>query len=254
LSWFRRQSKRQYELNSFHHLGVEEQWVDVTGRSFPMSWSKNARSRRVPVVKETSFDYTPEFWNIRPGTYLSGYFQSWRYLEPVAEQVRASVLDLLTPSEWFTAIDRQLASLGPWVSCHVRRGDYLVEPYKSVHGVVGSDFYRAAFSEVKNLVGSLPVVVFSDDITDARRTLDFLGEGAIFIESPAGSRPIESLILMSRSSASIIANSSFSWWSAWLSDHSNKVVVAPDPWFNGEYSHVVDLIPPHWRTIRRKMS
>ena len=118
------------------------------------------------------------------------------------------------------------------VSCHVRRGDYLKDP---LDGVCTSEYYVKAIDEINKKVSPELYCVFSDDIKWCKENLgEIIGKDKeiVFVDWNKGENSFRDMQLMSLCNHNIIANSSFSWWGAWLNNHDDKVVVAPNIWMN----------------------
>lgn len=177
---------------------------------------------------EHSYSEIPYHENI----IIEGYFQSERYFS----HCRQEIID---------AFQIPYKKLDGFVSIHVRRGDYLNYPDK--HPVVTMKYITDAVMSFIDM-GYKSFVVCSDDIKWCRENFKPLqAEGAIFSFS-AGHTPIEDLAMMSCCEHNIIANSSFSWWAAWLNQNHEKIVIAPKVWFGSGNSHlsIADLIPEGW--------
>ena len=148
------------------------------------------------------------------------------------------------------ALKRIEASRLP-VSVHVRRGDYLKPGTHEVHGILGrSPFYRQVFDRLENVVGhESEVFIFSDDPAAAEQVLNFIPGSRLNHVRGDPERPWEDMALMARCRHHVIANSSFSWWGAWLNPSADKIVVAPRAWFAAtELSkrNTNDLYPAGW--------
>jgi hypothetical protein len=179
--------------------------------------------------KYTALEYKNEFQYV-------GYFQSEKYFK----HRRNEILELLKPgNEFISEIDKYNNLFGN-ISLHVRRNDY-VKLYPEVHPPQTIEYYENALSELpKNLL----VVIFSDDLEWCKE--NFIGDRYVFIDE----KDYISIYLMSKMKYHIIANSSFSWWGAWLSEYNNKEVIAPKIWFGEKMSgEDVDLIPKEWNRI-----
>lgn len=204
------------------------------------------------VYRESaSFQFSPDFWNVKPGSTLGGYFQSWKYLEPIADEIRYKILSAGTSSQWFTSTAEELSSLGAWTSIHVRRGDYLNSGTREFHGLAERSYYEQATKMTSSLEGHRNFVVFSDDVTAAKELFAGILGNITFIDSPPATPALETLQLMAQASACVIANSSYSWWGAWLTDHPGKTVIAPRPWLDSPSTYERDLLPSHWLTVGR---
>ena len=133
------------------------------------------------------------------------------------------------------------------ISLHIRRGDYVTNLKTSAyHGVYGLDYYRAAMKLIKEKISNPIFFIFSDDINWAKE--NFAGEEFIFVSSPE-IEDVEEMILMSKCKHNIIANSSFSWWGAWLNNNLEKVIIAPKKWFNDKKVAQSEIIPSIWIKI-----
>ena len=189
--------------------------------------------------------YDHELEDIRGGKTLLGYFQTWKYVRALQNDSEL-VLKIQSPSEWFTQLSLVAERKQP-VMIHVRHGDYYQDENAFI-GVLGPKYYKSAISEVRAAGITSPLWVFSNDIESARRLLSpYVGEDVSWVVSPCGTDPAEELALMQFGGAHIIANSTFSWWGAYLS-RSTKLVIAPSSWFK-DAVEPLDLIPPDWRRI-----
>jgi hypothetical protein len=135
------------------------------------------------------------------------------------------------------------------VSLHIRRGDYIknLETYNK-HGLIDLYYYYKAINYIKEHVYNPTFFIFSDDITWAKENLN-IELPVYFIDFNDQTRNYEDLRLMKNCKYNIIANSSFSWWGAWLNDFSNKIVIAPKKWFNDDTINTYDLTPLDWILI-----
>jgi len=246
ISWFQHQSLRQFELSEFQQTGRVLPYRDRLNWGYLTTRSLERRR----TFSEKDFCYSPQIWQQPIGTVLSGYFQSWKYLAPAAREIRDG-LTLREPSSWFIKTSIELESLGKWTSLHLRRGDYAIQSNVHVQGLLKRAYYDRAVSLCKNSSGGFPVVVFSDELEFAKSELKGISKDLIFITDPKGSRPAETMKLLSLADSAIIANSTFSWWAAWISDSPGKTVIAPDPWFLDPTKDPSDLIPDHWIKIPR---
>jgi hypothetical protein len=201
------------------------------------------------VVRESGFDYDPEFERLGTNVYLRGYWQSSRYFDHLTADLRAMInipdLELDEPTRTL----RREIKTGPSVGIHVRRGDYLVEPYRSHHGVCSADYYRAAMERLRSEVPNCKFYVFSDDVEWCRA--NFRDEDTLVVGLYGPNQGHIDLGLLADCNHRILSNSSFSWWSAYLSDSSKGKTIAPTPWFQNK-SSVPDLIQPTWELRSRE--
>ena len=154
---------------------------------------------------------------------LHGYFQSWRYFEIL----RDSLQDL------YFAFQGDTTPL-PYTSIHIRRGDY--EQRRDTHPDLWPDYYDAAMQ----ILGG-PFMVFSDDVSWCHDRFRYLVNKVVICTIKD---PIDAIWIMSRCQDNIIANSSFSWWAAYLNRNLDKRVIAPNNYVVGETSD--DRLPPEW--------
>lgn len=208
-------------------------------------WSLKV-SRRLAI--ETTSYFNEEFMDLSPKVRLSGYFQSWRYFEDIADDLRREILSPVSPSPWLGVTRRNLQTAGKWVGVHVRIGNYREA---AGMGVIIEDYYRRAISLVDKILGPLLIVVFSDEPDTVKSFSCFRGDRFRFIDAPESTRPVESLLVMSDAFALILGNSTFSWWAAYVQDWPDRLVVAPRPWLDRSDFNERDLFPSHWLTLGR---
>ena len=174
----------------------------------------------------------------RPYRAYTGFFQSPSLFPAKAIVVKAFSLK----SEFSCALLSQLLALTKEKEClavSIRRGDFLEH---SNLGVCSREYYLNAIELVREQRDVNCILVFSDDIAYCRELLAELDCQVIYVE---GFAPAKSLYLMSQCQHFAIANSTFSWWGAWLSEHPDKLVIAPDPW-NDSVAVLPDFLPPDW--------
>ena len=202
-------------------------------------------------IVENGPSFHPEILESGPHLFLQGYWQSPRYFEPVAAQIRADLRLRQPLSPAALAISSSLAEPGS-VALHIRRGDYVNHPgANQVHGVTGLDYYHRAMATIEERIESPRYFVFSDDLPWAKQHLHSR-HPLHFVDphdsAPAPTRDYEDLILMAQCHHQIIANSTFSWWAAWLNPRPDKQVIAPLRWFAGK-PEPEGLIPPEWARL-----
>ena len=190
------------------------------------------------IFNERGFSYDPI--PVADDLYLSGYFQSEKYFSKYAEDIR----ELFRCKDVENQLREHISQIECTCSIHVRRGDYLKYPNK--HTQSPTEYYDTAISLVKEKHPNVTFLVFSDDIQWCKN--HFIGNEFTFIE---GFEDWEDLILMSLCDANIITNSTFSWWSAWLGERPNKLIIAPEKWFGPEGPQdQQDIIPERWTKLR----
>lgn len=130
------------------------------------------------------------------------------------------------------------------VSIHIRRGDYVKNPHANKHhGLIELDYYKKATEYIKTKINNPLFFIFSDDIDWVRINLKI--ENCIFISNPKINE-VEEMYLMSQCSHNIIANSTFSWWGAYLNKNIDKIVIAPTKWTNHKTATELSILPENW--------
>lgn len=172
----------------------------------------------------------------------SGYFQSPKYFEGYEEIIRKDFTlreSLAGKSAELLNEIKNCASVG----VHVRRGDYVGN---KTHPVLGIAYYKRGIEYISSEHQIDKIYIFSDDIEWCEKNIQF-GYPVIFVgEEHAGKYGENHLILLSACKNLIIANSTYSWWSAWLSENQSKIVVAPQKWFADDQIDTKELIPENW--------
>ena len=258
ISGFNRYGLHQgFELSRVFECPVEvaskTEIFDILGwQQLPLIRRILARSsmqlfRRDGFIVEPYFQYWPAINQIPQKSYLFGYWQSERYFQFHADIIRADFIfkSPLVGSNFKLA--EQICSTNA-VSIHVRRGDYVKNSKTTlIHGLCSLDYYRAAIQLMVERTQEPYFYIFSDDITWVRDNLK-IDLPHCYIDHNNGLDSYNDMHLMSLCRHHIIANSSFSWWGAWLNPNSEKIVIAPRKWFANE-NNVEDLIPEGWITL-----
>lgn len=192
-----------------------------------------------PVVFEDTFSFNEKLFNECPDwVSLHGFFQTERYFKHIENEIRG---DFSFRSEILNPCEEMICQIDNPISLHIRRTDYTTNPN---HTVLSLDYYQKALEQFDE---NSTVLVFSDDPHWCNRQELFSDDRFLIAE---GNTNYVDLCLMTLCSGHIIANSSFSWWGAWLSN--SKKVVAPSGWFKGsqnEHLDTKDLIPKDWMVI-----
>ena len=246
---------RRYRLRSYGLDRMQIQARPATAWELAR-WPIWLRNRRWPVerfglasrwFREDRMRFSPAFANLTGTVGLDGYFQSELYFA----DVRQTLLHEFRPRAPLSRENNVLAETIRAVagaSLHVRRGDYVSDPKTSaVHGVCSPAYYQRAISLLRERYEDLRVFVFSDDPAWCRANLSL--DGATFVEGN-GAAPECDIFLMAQCRHHIIANSSFSWWGAWLADQPGTTI-APRPWFSDGTLRDDDLIPSAWLRLPR---
>lgn len=187
---------------------------------------------------------------LRPQTnvWLKGYWQSERYFADCAETIRND-LRIVTPPSAENARRLDDIAASPAISLHVRRGDYLLPQNQAVYATCSEQYYARALEAVASKLAQEPVVyAFSDDPEWVRNNLPLPFEKRVMAHN-GREGDYEDMRLMSACRHHIIANSTFSWWGAWLNPSPDKIVVAPATWFISPKTRNPDILPEGWLRV-----
>lgn len=243
-------TKREYELSVFRTSAMqpnEAQQALFASIENP-SWLKKIRFKFFPPFKiynEPHFHFDGNMLQQPDGTYLRGYWQSEKYFGDVESELRKEFEFKHAPNERNAALLAQIQNENA-AALHVRRGDYLTKAITAgQHPVCSVEYYDRAIHEVINKVSEPRFYIFSDDVDWAKQNLK-LPSDTVYVNHNLGAASFEDMRLMCQCKHHIIANSSFSWWGAWLAKNESQIVIAPKIWFaNGEIN-TKDLIPSNW--------
>ena len=204
-------------------------------------WRRFGRAPR--FHREEGLGFDNGFFDLPAGIYLHGYWQSERYFAPVAGQIRrdlAFTTDLNAPN---AAMADRIAQADTPVSFHVRRGDYTAS---GTYAACQPAYYRQAAEILHQRLGApLTCFVFSNDPAWARDHLD-LGHDTVIVDINDETTGHFDMHLQSLCAHNVIANSTFSWWAAWLNANPDKIVIAPENWFADPGLDNPDLCPDVW--------
>ncbi len=246
--------RTKYEL---HIFGIPEQQAK-RNEYFPFFrktlfgskwlWDSVKKVRKLKRYKEESFRYAPKLIEeSTPNMYISGLFQSEKYFA----HKRDMILRLYRFPEFTEKLNIELAEFikqDNSVAIHIRRGEFANDPkYRELIGTQNLDYYYRAIDYIAKQVKAPVFYIFSDDPTWAKENLSLQYPYKI-IDWNTGNRHWRDMQLMSLCKHNIIANSTFSWWAAWLNQNPNKIVIAPRRWFGkwAERYDTTDLIPENW--------
>jgi hypothetical protein len=209
---------------------------------------KSGFGRSVKTYNENGLGYDPQVMRLPNNSMLVGYWQNERYFKHLR-------LDILKEIEPVTPLSKSNQKLITKIqSCesvwmHVRRGDYVEDKNTNAfHGLKGADYYKKA---LKTLISKLPeqkaknieIFVCSNDIAWCKQNLKFKYP-VHFVENKLGS---DDMRVVKHCKHDIIANSSFSWWGAWLNQNPDKIVIAPKVWFEDKKANSdIEIVPKEW--------
>lgn len=244
---------RNYELGIFSINDEIASDYDLKKFETEKSVSTKILSRisfryRFNSIKEQGFYFHDNIFNEKSNLYLNGYWQSEKYFKNYENEVRNFFTFKEAISVENEKIRKQIGGVSS-VSIHVRRGDYLTkQSAKELHGVCSSDYYNAAIELIGSKENSPFFFIFSDEPEWVEKNFK-INFPSLIISNNTGEKSFEDLRLMSECKHNIIANSSFSWWGAWLNKNKEKTVIAPRKWFLDSSIDTKDLIPDEWMRL-----
>ncbi len=182
--------------------------------------------------------------------YISGYFQTEKYFLEIRNILLEEFVLTQSISNYTNSMKESIEKTEQSVSLHVRRGDYINNPIAlKTHGICSLEYYKTAINFLEKQYSNITFFLFSDDVDWVRENLSI--KNSVVVASEEKRLPHEDIYLMSLCRHNIIANSSFSWWGAWLNQNTSKIVVAPQRWFADEQLHEQskDIICKNWIKI-----
>ena len=244
LGWFEhrpaRLTPRRYELDCFQ---IEAELCSI----YPPTRAERVREilRLSPRVHtESTFRFDPRTLELPDHVRLVGYWVNERYFEDFSAQVREDFSFREPPLGRNEELADQISATNA-VSVHVRRTDYVTNgAIAAYHGALSPDYYSAAAARIREGLRDPHFYVFSDDPDWCRANLD-LGGSTTYVDHNR-QRGAEDMRLMSMCSHHIIANSSFSWWGAWLGSGEDAIVIAPTEWVADGSVDTADVVPAGW--------
>lgn len=253
---------RRLSLHSFEIRGDitnDDRWTQAWVRPGPLgglSW--RIEQTFVPLhrrrfVQEHPEDYKklrstfrPDVLRVRPGTYLFGWWVSHRYFDAIASQLRAELTLSQALQATIAPLLQRIRSCEA-VSIHVRRGDFAKH---ADFGLLDASYYERALRIVREKTQAPRFFVFSDDAPAAAQLVRAAGLHEFeMVQLPTGTDPACDLWLMANCKHFVNANSTFSWWGAWLSQHPGKSVIVPRHWYVGAHLEIDDVYPREWIRI-----
>lgn len=201
---------------------------------------------RLAPFKDMRLPYNPAFEALGDDTYLKGYWQSERYYSGHEDAVRRA-LTFVTPPNAENARALDLVRSKPAVSLHIRRAAYVSVPkFNAIHGTCSPEYYERAVAHIAGRMDQEPVFfAFSDEPDWVRENIHIPFEMQVFGHN-GGASNFEDMRLMSACRHHVVANSSFSWWGAWLNPDPDKMVIAPKRWFADPDMQQHDIVPEDW--------
>jgi hypothetical protein len=175
--------------------------------------------------------------------YFDGYWQSYKYFSSIRD-VLINDFSLVNFSNDILELNSKISNCIS-VGVHIRKSDYLTSANSKIYAVCSKDYYIKSILYILKFYPEAVFFIFTDDKNWVIENIDFSGINYEYISM----KPHEDLYLMSKCKHNIISNSTFSWWSAWLNNYTDKIVVSPKNWFVPESNITHDIIPNEWIRI-----
>lgn len=210
---------------------------------FPFLYGKSA------YISEKKYNFDPRVLNLPKNRYLEGYWQSEKYFCHNSELIRKELTFKNSATGANLATLKKISSKNSSICLHVRRGDYISDKItRNVFRSCDLKYYSKAINLFEKKITKPVFFVFSDDINWAKMNIKTTNK-IYFFDNNSPDKSYEDLRLMSECKNFIIANSTFSWWGAWLSQHDSKIVITPKHWFTDLKINTSDLCPKEWMRI-----
>lgn len=248
-------TKREYELDIFD---VNTQFTSRCKNKLLIKGHPIVKKNKKFVLKYfgcfldgSAIVYVPEFEQLGGNITLHGYFQNPKYFGGYEEVIKTDFTfryPLDTRNKELSKKIRESNS----VSIHIRRGDYLTnEQARNNFATCSLEYYQIAIEYILQRVDNAQFYIFSDDIDWAKNNLSFANNLVEYVDWNNNKESYKDMQLMSICKHNIIANSSFSWWGAWLNNYKSKIVIAPNQWFNKEERNkdLLHFYPSDWIKI-----
>lgn len=236
-SFFRSgQELREYELGIFpvkYRTITDKEAANIRGFGYQDSVLDKIRHKLIPQKYKIYVDkigpFQPEIFEM-DNVYLSGYWQNENYFKDIKEVICRDFSFSDKLMEQYKNICERLDKENS-VSVHIRRGDYLTTENTRIHGNICTDkYYANAMNYIKEKVKNPQFYIFTDDLDWAHEK--YSGENITIVDGNRNTSSYVDMFLMSKCKHNIVANSTFSWWAAWLNSNTDKLVLAPPKWLN----------------------
>lgn len=252
----------KFHKYSLHHFNIKEQfakdsdffyfvWFVKQNKLFNIFYKYlRLRSKLMPFYyPQQTFHLDPSVFS-KNGTYFDGGWVTEKYFKNIETELREELTLKKPLSDYSQDILKKIKS-SQSVSIHVRRADYVTSSTfpgtALLHGTCSMDYYKSAVDYITKREQNPHFFIFSDDYEWSVENFKFLNYPVTCVKNDA-EKNYEDLILMSKCKHNIIANSTFSWWGAWLNSNKDKTVIAPKKWFNAHKpgTNTDDIIPDTW--------
>jgi hypothetical protein len=238
LSYYSKQTLRKYELNFFNieeNIAIECENNKLRGKEGFFFRAKKKLGLKVKRPDAYTFEHNltrfdKDIWSKKGDIYFDGFWQNENYFKDIKKELlkefsHNNMSDIVT--KYIKNIKNTQS-----VSIHIRRGDYVSDNHtNTMHGVCDLDYYKRAIKYIHDKIEDPMYFIFSDDIDWCKDNFYFL-DNKVFVDNTNSA--FEDLELMKNCKHNIIANSTFSWWAAWLNQTDKKIIISPKIWWSGK--------------------
>jgi len=245
-------TKRAFALDKFaidYELASQEEIDQVFKfRTIDYAWNKLMPLNKKRFYGEKKLGFNERFFELPKSVYLRGYFQSDKYFlnckRSLLEQykIKTNNFPHLLP------LAATLSNTNT-VALHIRLGDYLNPTLSGIMAPFNADYYKKAMEQIQKNISNSKFYIFSDQIQLAKDLLNLNVADAIFVDESITKNSEEDFYLMQSCQHQIIANSTFSWWAAYLNENNHKIVIAPTKWYKDHFGDATHLYPDNWVVI-----
>jgi hypothetical protein len=206
---------------------------------------------KVNSIKEKYPHFDKNILKAPKNCYVEGFWQSEHYFKAIRNEIIKDFTIKKAPSQKNEAL-LELIKNSNSVSVHVRRGDYVNNKhYENVHRVLSMAYYEEAIEFISHKIENPIFFIFSDDMEWVKANFSFKDK-LYFVDHNNAENAYEDMRLMQNCKNNIIANSSFSWWAAWLNTNDEKIVIAPKTWYKMKKLENKDIMPKEWIKIENQ--
>jgi hypothetical protein len=244
---------RNFELGIFNNSYLQASELDIISLTHLSNIIKLKRKLGINnknIYEEPTFDFQDNALSIKTPVYLKGYFQSYKYFIGFENHIKKI---FSFPVDKLDNINKKILltiKSSTTIAVHIRRGDYINDKItQQFHGNCGLEYYLDAISLFASKNKDFTLLFFSDDCDWVKEKFENLPYPKLFLDHNKNENSWKDMFLMSSCNHNIIANSSFSWWAAWLNENLDKIVIAPKEWFKTKDLNIISLLPEEWIKI-----
>ena len=202
----------------------------------------------LPVLKDVDFKFNSNLLNLQHPVFLDGYWQNELYFREYRQEL-INIFDIKSEINIETKQLLETITDSNSICIHIRRGDYITNTKAAnINGICSKDYYYQAINILTKNIDSPICYIFSDEPQWAKVNLEFEYQ-SVFVDINSKDNPELDFLLMRSCKYFIIANSTFSWWAAWLASFKEKKVIAPKTWFLNDILNKNMKLPENWIRI-----